>query len=519
MIEVMTKYRLLPLVLLLAVSLWCLRSVTADGLPPALEAEPLDDEPVSTVRSGGGEPQAPPGGSEESEVAAAGAAPSDEDVAGLVAVMQEKLRLLKQRQNETEVPISGLVKELERARADVEQMAEVIVRKELVDLRRQAEIAKAEEHAETLSSSLGEAEEQLGQVLSERNRLQNVLGESTERINNLARSLSVVAEERTRLQSEVMDSREEAAVVKADLEKAEQRMQKLNAEIDTIVARNEEAIRSYEDEMLQMRDRMGSLQQTLTAEKQRYEDERRALSERYDSELKRRQARVEALRAKQVEVKSVLERALAEIDEVAAKSELSGYEQEMLQKAAASSEARKSIVGSLGIGDDKRQVLADLIAADDSEAVLAALEPEAGPRELCGDTGDGVERPYLSEQSGEQWRHHLVGRLEFGLAEDGLQKEALDPVIACLKSLERIPTVYFKIVGHTDALGPAERNEELSLQRARVVRERLMEHVNVQPWRVLTFGEGEAYPIADNESEDGRGRNRRVEVFAVQIAL
>ncbi|MCB2012663.1 MAG: OmpA family protein, partial [Geminicoccaceae bacterium] len=75
---------------------------------------------------------------------------------------------------------------------------------------------------------------------------------------------------------------------------------------------------------------------------------------------------------------------------------------------------------------------------------------------------------------------------------------------------------YFKIVGHTDSVGAAPFNEELSLERARIARDLFLEKVAIQPWRLFAQGRGEGYPLASNDDERGRAANRRVEIFAVK---
>lgn len=68
------------------------------------------------------------------------------------------------------------------------------------------------------------------------------------------------------------------------------------------------------------------------------------------------------------------------------------------------------------------------------------------------------------------------------------------------------------IEGHTDSVGSAEFNQRLSEQRARSVADALIGR-GVSSNRVRTRGFGKSRPIASNNSEDGRSRNRRVEVI------
>ncbi len=70
--------------------------------------------------------------------------------------------------------------------------------------------------------------------------------------------------------------------------------------------------------------------------------------------------------------------------------------------------------------------------------------------------------------------------------------------------------VTIHIVGHTDAVGSDEANQILSEGRANAVRNNLIER-GVAPERITAEGKGEKEPIADNDTEEGRQLNRRVE--------
>jgi len=66
------------------------------------------------------------------------------------------------------------------------------------------------------------------------------------------------------------------------------------------------------------------------------------------------------------------------------------------------------------------------------------------------------------------------------------------------------------IIGHTDARGTAEYNQRLSEIRANVVA-KYLQSKGVTPNRIQVHGVGEDQPVADNQTEEGRAKNRRVE--------
>ena len=72
------------------------------------------------------------------------------------------------------------------------------------------------------------------------------------------------------------------------------------------------------------------------------------------------------------------------------------------------------------------------------------------------------------------------------------------------------PSVTIHITGHTDAVGSDEANQILSEGRANAVRQNLIER-GVAPERMTAEGKGEREHVADNDTEEGRQLNRRVE--------
>ena len=78
-----------------------------------------------------------------------------------------------------------------------------------------------------------------------------------------------------------------------------------------------------------------------------------------------------------------------------------------------------------------------------------------------------------------------------------------------VKLLESHNDLQLEIIGHTDNVGSQEANQELSEKRAEAVKNYLLLN-NIEPNRIRASGRGESLPIANNELEDGRFKNRRV---------
>jgi outer membrane protein OmpA-like peptidoglycan-associated protein len=73
------------------------------------------------------------------------------------------------------------------------------------------------------------------------------------------------------------------------------------------------------------------------------------------------------------------------------------------------------------------------------------------------------------------------------------------------------PGLQYNVEGHTDDTGRDATNRELSLKRALSVRDYLIGQ-GIRASAIDVDGFGSAMPIGDNSTEDGRARNRRVEI-------
>ncbi len=78
------------------------------------------------------------------------------------------------------------------------------------------------------------------------------------------------------------------------------------------------------------------------------------------------------------------------------------------------------------------------------------------------------------------------------------------------------PSLTMSIIGHTDNVGTENDNLELSQKRANAVRVALLQK-GILGTRLTAIGKGEALPLADNETQEGRNKNRRTEVLFGEI--
>ena len=92
-----------------------------------------------------------------------------------------------------------------------------------------------------------------------------------------------------------------------------------------------------------------------------------------------------------------------------------------------------------------------------------------------------------------------------------LKEESLKQLSYVVTLLRQNPDLNVEIQGHTDSQGSDEYNLDLSQQRAETVQAFAL-LFGVEPGRLAAKGYGESVPVATNDTEEGRAKNRRVEL-------
>nr|WP_314593078.1 OmpA family protein [uncultured Neisseria sp.] len=99
-----------------------------------------------------------------------------------------------------------------------------------------------------------------------------------------------------------------------------------------------------------------------------------------------------------------------------------------------------------------------------------------------------------------------------------LKNNANKALIGVLKAIESHPDTQILVEGHTDNVGNPVSNQQLSEKRAQSVKDWLVISSNVPEGRFEVKGFGDTKPIADNQTEDGKAKNRRVEIILIPSA-
>ena len=92
-------------------------------------------------------------------------------------------------------------------------------------------------------------------------------------------------------------------------------------------------------------------------------------------------------------------------------------------------------------------------------------------------------------------------------------KVYLNEIVGFLKNNKKVKV---QINGHTDNVGSSETNKELSVGRAKAVFDYLVS-IGIEENRLLYKGFGDAIPIASNDTDKGRSKNRRVEFQIISV--
>ena len=132
------------------------------------------------------------------------------------------------------------------------------------------------------------------------------------------------------------------------------------------------------------------------------------------------------------------------------------------------------------------------------------LEVKAMKQEV---TADASQLHDALEQSG----HVAVYGIEFETGKAAILPESEGVLSEVVKLLEQNPALKLRVEGHTDNVGQKAANQALSEKRAQAVAGWLIAH-GVDIGRLSAKGFGDSKPVADNTTDEGRAKNRRVEL-------
>jgi OOP family OmpA-OmpF porin len=108
--------------------------------------------------------------------------------------------------------------------------------------------------------------------------------------------------------------------------------------------------------------------------------------------------------------------------------------------------------------------------------------------------------------------HVALYGIFFDTAKADVKPESTPALQEIGKLLQQDLKLKLYIVGHTDSAGELQMNMDLSRRRADAVLKALTTTYGVRPDRLQAYGSGPLSPVASNKDEEGKAKNRRVEL-------
>ena len=196
----------------------------------------------------------------------------------------------------------------------------------------------------------------------------------------------------------------------------------------------------------------------------------------------------------------------------------------MLTACADMSQEQKGTAAGAGIGVAAGAVVGGILGGRDGAAAGAVIggiggavggniwskKMEEKRRAMEQATqGTGIE---VARTSDNQLKLHVPSDISFDTGRADLKPELRTVLDRFAQGLSEDPNLKVRVIGHTDSTGSDALNDRLSVERAAGVRSYLSDR-GVSADRIEIAGRGEREPVASNSTEEGRAKNRRVEIF------
>ena len=233
-------------------------------------------------------------------------------------------------------------------------------------------------------------------------------------------------------------------------------------------------------------------------------DERTALAERLQAQIDRREALERQTSSLQAEVQQLY-------------LSLGGVSEErgaLNDRLRTQSQLRENLEHEVGTLRREIEVLEQMLDNVSKERALLAKRVDAQAR--MRDQFSQVEGLF-SRQEARVFRQsndviiRLIG-LSFPPGNAAIQPQAFDLLAKLADAIRVFPQSELTIEGHTDSFGGDAANLVLSQKRADAVKEYLVANMRLDPVTIEAVGYGETRPVANNETQEGRAKNRRIDV-------
>ena len=147
------------------------------------------------------------------------------------------------------------------------------------------------------------------------------------------------------------------------------------------------------------------------------------------------------------------------------------------------------------------------------QAKAAAIAPAAAPVQEPVVQEPPLEPVPAAEPTPGHYKYCITLQGEFDIDQAIIRPEYREEIAQVGEFMKKYPTTTAVIEGHTDNVGSYNHNMDLSQRRADAVVNYLVEKYGIDRSRLTAKGFGFTRPIADNSTEDGKQRNRRIEAI------
>jgi len=108
--------------------------------------------------------------------------------------------------------------------------------------------------------------------------------------------------------------------------------------------------------------------------------------------------------------------------------------------------------------------------------------------------------------------HIAIYDIHFDTGKSEIKSESADALQNIAEYLNAHSDKKYIIVGHTDNVGDFEANLKLSKERSEAVKNELVSKYSVKAEQLIAYGDGQTAPVATNSTDEGKAKNRRVEI-------
>ncbi len=233
-----------------------------------------------------------------------------------------------------------------------------------------------------------------------------------------------------------------------------------------------------------------------------------AESQYLDTQLALENERLDAINLETLKTEATVARLEADRAQLQLNLQAEEVERERLEKQRAL-ELASQIANQAEMTQAELEAAQEYAKAQEKVAALAKQEADLAFEEI-----DALRRQ-LESLAARETVDGLVmtlGDFVFDSASANIKQTAVDNFDKVLEFIDGYPSRNIRIEGHTDSSGSEAFNLNLSQQRADAVKALLVDY-GVDGSRIEATGMGESLPVADNNTEAGKAKNRRVDII------